>query len=138
MPTTEKCKTFGTGSANTKQAKQDQEQVTHGATANQEKTISLELGDFMAKMEQIDCEKILAKLKYCEEDHQDLKSEIRHNKNDNLDNCVNLQCDGREATADVRQGRGYRQRARETYQKDIEEMKKRYDTVNEKLWESRY
>ena len=37
MPTTEKCKTFGTASAITTEAKQDEEQVTHEATANQEK-----------------------------------------------------------------------------------------------------
>ena len=37
MPTTEKRKTFGTGSAILTEAKQDEEQVTHGAMANQEK-----------------------------------------------------------------------------------------------------
>ena len=59
MPTTEKCKTFGTVSATTTKANQDEEQVIDGATANQEKTTSLELGDLMAKLEQID-----KKLKY--------------------------------------------------------------------------
>ena len=78
MPTTEKGKTFGTISAITTEAKQDEEQVTHGATANQEKIISLELGEvganlanlakLMAKLEQID-----KKQKYSEEDRQDLK-----------------------------------------------------------------
>ena len=34
IPTTEKSKTFGTVSAITTDAKQDEEQVTHGATAN--------------------------------------------------------------------------------------------------------
>ena len=42
------------------------------------KTILLELGDFMAKLEQID-----KKLKHSEKDRQDLKREIRHNKNEN-------------------------------------------------------
>ena len=42
-------------------------QVTHGATANEEKTISLELGDLMAKLEQFD-----KKLKYSKEDRQKL------------------------------------------------------------------
>ena len=68
MPTTEKGKTFGTVSAITTEAKRGEEQVTHGATASQKKTISLELGDLMAKLEQID-----KKLKYREEDRQDLK-----------------------------------------------------------------
>ena len=35
MPTTEKCKTFGKVSTNTTGTKQDEDQVTHGATANQ-------------------------------------------------------------------------------------------------------
>ena len=74
MPTTEKCKTFGTVSATTTKANQDEQQVIDGATANQEKTISLELGDLMPKLEQID-----KKLKYSEKDRQEVKSETRHN-----------------------------------------------------------
>ena len=85
IPTNEKSKTFGTVSAKTKEVKQDEEQVTHGSTANQEKIISPELGDLMAKMVQID-----KKLKYSEEDCQELKRYIRYNKNENLDNCFNL------------------------------------------------
>ena len=67
-PTTEKGKTFGTFSAITTESKQDEEQITHGATANEEKTTSLELGDLMAKLEQID-----KTLKHSEEDCQELK-----------------------------------------------------------------
>ena len=48
---TEKSKTFGTVSAKTTAAKQDDEQIKRGATANHEKTTSLELGDLMAKLE---------------------------------------------------------------------------------------
>ena len=57
VPATEKGKTFGTISAITTEAKQDDEQVTQEATANQDKqtmeskTTSLELGDLMAKLE---------------------------------------------------------------------------------------
>ena len=58
-PTTEKFKTFGTASLITTEAKPEEDQVTHGATANQKRTFSLELGDLMAKLEQID-----KKLKY--------------------------------------------------------------------------
>ena len=43
IPTTEKGKTCGTVFAITTEAKQDEEQITHRATANQEKTTSLEL-----------------------------------------------------------------------------------------------
>ena len=40
----------------------------------------------------------------------------------------------RKPTTDGVQGREDRQRVRETYQQAMKEMKKRYDTVNEKLW----
>ena len=42
--------------------------------------------------------------------------------------------DRRKATADISQGRSYRQRAREKYHKGHEEMKQRCNTVNNKLW----
>ena len=46
VPTTEKSKTFETISAKTTEAKQDDEKIKCGATANHEKqTTSLELGD---------------------------------------------------------------------------------------------
>ena len=54
VQTTEKSRTFGTVSAITTEAKHDDEQVKIGATAHQEKTTSLELGDLMANLEQID------------------------------------------------------------------------------------
>ena len=85
VPTTEKSKTFGTVSAITTEAKQDDEQIKCGATTNHEKTTSLELGDLIAKLQQIG-----KKLKWSEEDQQMLKKEIRYNKNENLDNCFNL------------------------------------------------
>ena len=85
VQTTEKSKTFGTVSAVTTEAKHDDEHVKKGATANHEKTTSLELGDLMAKLEQID-----KKLRCSEEDRQMLKKEIQYNKNENLDNCFNL------------------------------------------------
>ena len=83
--TTGKSKKFGTVSAITTEAKQDDEQIKCGATTNHEKTTSLELDDLMAKLHQIG-----NKLKWSEEDQQMLKKEIRYNKNENLDNCFNL------------------------------------------------
>ena len=59
--------------------------VSNKATANQEKTTFLELGDLMAKLEQIDKE-----LKCSEEDRKMLKKEIRYNKSESLVNCFNL------------------------------------------------
>ena len=73
VQTTEKSKTFGTVSAITTEAKQDGEQIKSGASANHEEATSLELGDLMAKLEQID-----KKLKCSEEDRQMLKKEIRY------------------------------------------------------------
>ena len=90
-PTSEKGKTFETVSTITKEAIQNDEQIKHGATANHgttanhEKTTSLELGDLMAKLDQID-----KKLKCSEEDRQVLKKGIRYNKNENLDNYFHL------------------------------------------------
>ena len=65
----EKGKTFGTVSTITTGANQDDDQVkhgataSHGATADHETTTPLELGDLMAKLDQID-----KKLKCSEED----------------------------------------------------------------------
>ena len=126
MQTTEKGKTFGTVSAITTEAKQGEEQVTHRAKAYQEKTISLELGNLMAKLEQTD-----RKLKYSEEDRQVLKTEIRYNKNENLDNCFNL---ARATEEKLQQMSDKVEATHKEREKDMEVMKKRYDTVNEKLW----
>ena len=90
-PTTEKGKTFGTVSAITTEDNRDDDQVepvatasyeasvSNGATANQEKTTFLELGDLMAKLEKID-----RKMKCSEEDRQMLRKEIRYNKSESL------------------------------------------------------
>ena len=130
IPTTEKNKTFGTVSAITTEAKQDEERVTHGATANQEKTISLQLGDLMAKLDQID-----KKLKCSEEDRQELKREIRYNKNENPDNCFNLARATDEKLQQMSDKVEATDKEREKLiKKDMEEVKKRYDTVNENLW----
>ena len=79
-PTTEKGKTFGTVSAITTEANRNDDQVElgatanhgatadHGATAHYEKTTSLELGDLMAKLDQIG-----KRLKCSEEDRQVVK-----------------------------------------------------------------
>ena len=121
IPTTEKSKTFGTVSAITTEAKQDEEQVTHGAMANQEKTISLELGDLMTKLEQID-----KQLKYSEEDRQELKSEIRYNKNENLGTCFNQARATEEKLQQMSDTVEATDKEREKHiKKDMEEMKKR-------------
>ena len=96
-PTTEEGKTFGTVSAIATEDNRDDDQVElvatasheasveNGTIANQEKTPYLELGDLMAKLEQVD-----KQLKCSEEDRQLLKEEIRYNKKESLDHCFNL------------------------------------------------
>ena len=130
VPTTEKSKTFGTVSAITTEAKQDEEHVTRGATANHEKTTSLELGDLMANLKQIN-----KKVKCSEEDRRLLKKEIRCNKNENLDNCFHLARPTEEKLQPMSDKIEATDKEREKHiKKDMPEMKQRYDTVNAKLW----
>ena len=78
---TEKSKTFDMVSTITTETNQDKEQVTQETVGNQEKRAtesrapSVELGDLMTKLEQID-----KKLKCSDEEYQELKKELRHNK----------------------------------------------------------
>ena len=101
-PKTEKGKTFGTVSMKTTVTNQDEDQVKQEAAANgratadHETTTSLELGDLMAKLDQID-----KRLKHSEEDREAIKKELRYNKHEYLDNYFNLA----KASADVRQSR---------------------------------
>ena len=53
-PKAEKGKTFGKVSTITTEANQDDDQVKHGAAADHETTTPLELGDLMAKLDQIE------------------------------------------------------------------------------------
>ena len=84
----------------------------------------------MANLEQID-----KKLNYSEKDRQELKRQIRHNKNEKLDNCFSL---ARATEEKLQQMSGKREATdkepEKHIKKDMEEMKKRYYTVNEKLW----
>ena len=120
--TNEKIKTFGTVSAITTEAKNDDEQVKIGATANNEK--------HLAKLEQID-----KKLKCSEEDRQMLKQEIRYNKNEKLDNCFNLAKATEENLQQISEKVEANDKESERHiKKDMQEKKQRYETVNKKLW----
>ena len=130
IPMTEKSKKLGTVTAILTEAKLDDEQVKCGVTASHEKTTSLELGDLMAELEQID-----KQLKSSEEDRKELKREIRYNKNENLDNCFNLA----RATEEKLQQMSNKVEATDKEQEKhikmhMQEMKQQYDTVNRKLW----
>ena len=134
-PKAEKGKTFGTASTITTEANQDDDQVKQGAatsnraTPNHETTPPLELGDLMAKRDQID-----KKLKHSEEDREAVKKQLRYNKHEYLDNYFNLarateeklqqMSDKVEATDENRD---------KNIKKHMQEMKKRYAAVNSQL-----
>ena len=89
-PKAERGKTFGTALTKTTDADQSEDQVRPGAADNNRATAdheitSLELGDLMAKLDQID-----KKLKHSEEDREVIKKELRYNKREYLDNYFNL------------------------------------------------
>ena len=90
-PKAEKGKTFGTVSTITTEANQYDDQIKQGtatskrAATTHETTTPLEVGDFMAKLDQID-----KKLKDSEEDREAMKKQFRYNEHEYLDNYFNL------------------------------------------------
>ena len=89
-PKAERGKTFGTVLTKTTDADQSKDQVRPGAAVNYRATddheiTSLELGDLMAKLDQID-----KKLKHSEEDREVIKKELRYNKHEYLNTYFNL------------------------------------------------
>ena len=134
-PKAEKGKTFGTVSTITTEANQDDDQVKQGAAASNrakadhETTTPLELGDLMAKLDQID-----KKLKNSEEDREVIKKELRYNKHEYLDNYFNLA----RATEEKLQQMSDKVEATNGEQdknikKDMQEMNQRYDAVISQL-----
>ena len=86
----EKGKTFGTVSTRTTDTDQNADQIrpgraTNNRTTTDHGTATLELGDLMAKLDQID-----KKLKHSEEDRDVIRREIRNNKHEYLDSYFNL------------------------------------------------
>ena len=131
----EKGKIFGTVSTKMTDIDQNEDQVRPGATANNraavdhETTTSLDLGDLMAKLDQI-----YKRLKHSEEDREMIKKELRYNKHEYLDNYFNLakateerlqQMSDKVDTTDEERYKNIR--------KDMQEMKQRYDAVNSQL-----
>ena len=130
----EKGKTFGTVSTRTTDTDQNEEQIRPGTATNNRTTTdhgttTLELGDLMAKLDQID-----KKLKHSEEDRDVIRKEIRNNKHEYLDSYFNLarateerlqQMSDKVDTTDEERDKNIR--------KDMQEMKQRYDAVNSQL-----
>ena len=64
-----------------------------------------------------------------------LKKEIPYNKNENQDNCFNLARTTEENLQQMSEKVEATDKERERHiKKDLQEMKQRYETVNEKLW----
>ena len=131
----EKGKNIGTVSTRITEANRDDDQAKHGATASHEAaadhetTTSLELGDLMAKLDQID-----KRLKCSEEDREVIKKELRYNKHEYLDSYFNLA----KATEDKLQQMTEKVEAtdkerEENINKDMQVIKQRYDAVNSQL-----
>ena len=130
----EKSKTFGTVSTRTTDTDQNEDQIRSGtATNNRTKTdhgtTTLELGDLMAKLDQID-----KKLKHSEEDREVIKKGLRYNKHEYLDNYFNLA----RATAEKIQQMSDKVNATDeerekNIKKDLQQMKQQYDEVNSQL-----
>ena len=69
------------------------------------------------------------------EDRQELKKELRHNKNENLDNYFDLARATEEKLQEMANKIKTTDKEREKHtKKDMEEMKRRCETVRAKLW----
>ena len=134
-PKAEKCKTFGTVSTITTEANQVDDQIKQGAvvsdraTPYHEKTTPLELGDLMAKLDQID-----KKLRHSEEDREVIKKELRYNKHEYLDSYLNLARATEEKLQQMSDKVDATDEEREkNIKKDLQEMKQQNDAVNSQL-----
>ena len=131
---TERARTFGTVSTKATETGQKGEQAGTEATAEDGRTAdhevaTLELGDLMTKLNQID-----KKLKYSEEDRDLIKKELKYNKHEYLDSYFNLakatderlqqMSDKIEATNEERD---------KCIRKDMQQLKNRYDDVHSHL-----
>ena len=131
---TEKGKTFGTVSTRTTDTDQNEDQIRPGTATNNRTTTdhgtaTLELGDLMAKLDQID-----EKLKHSEVDRNLIRKEMRNNKHEYLDNYFHLartteeklqRMSDKVETTDEERNKNIR--------KDMLEMKQRYDALNSQL-----
>ena len=131
----EKGKTFGTVSTRTTEANRDDDQAKHGATASHgataahETTTPLELGDLMAKLDQLD-----RRPKCSGEDREVIKKELRYNKHQYLDNYFNLAKAREEKLQQISDKVEATDKDREeNINKDMQAMKQRYDAVNSQL-----
>ena len=131
---TGRARTFGTVSTKATEADPKEEQARKEATAGNKttadhETVTLELGDPMTKLNQID-----KRLKYSEEDRDLIRKELKYNKHEYLDSYFNLakatderlqqMSDKVDATNEERD---------KNIKKDMQQLKNRYDDVNSQL-----
>ena len=134
--TTEKGKTFGTVSTITTEADQGKVQTMEGAVVHQNgqaaelKLPIVKLKDLMSLFDHID-----KKLKCSEEDRQESKKELRHNKKENLDDYFILARANEEKLQQMVEKVETTDKEREKHiTKNMEEMKRVYENVETKLW----
>ena len=133
-PKTERARTFGTVLTKTTDTDQNEDQIRTGAAADNRtiadhETTTLELGDLMTKLDQID-----KKIKHSEEDREIIKKELRYNKHEYLDSFFNLAraTEGKlqQMSDKVDATDGERDK---NIKKDLQQLKNRYDDVNSQL-----
>ena len=113
---------------------QNEDQIRPGTAANNRATTdhektTLELGDLMAKLDQID-----KKLKHSEEDRDVIRKELRNNKHEYLDSYFNLAKATEERLQQMSDKADTTDEERDkNIKKDMKEMKQRYDAVNSQL-----
>ena len=133
-PKAKKGKTFGTVSTKTTDTDQNEDQIRPGTAANNRatadhETTTLELGDLMAKLDQID-----KKLKHSEDDRDVIRKELRNNKHEYLDSYFNLAKSTEERLQQMSDKVDTTDEERDkNIKKDMQEMKQRYDAVNSQL-----
>ena len=133
-PKAERARTFGTVSTKTTEANPREEQAKAEATAKERPTAdheetTIELGDLMAKLDQID-----KKLKHSEEDREVIRKELRYNKHEYLDSYFNLAKATDERLKEMQDKVEATNEEREkNIKKDMQQLKNRYDDVNSQL-----
>ena len=133
-PKTEKGKTFGRVSTKTTDTDQNEDQIRPGTAANNRatsdhETMSLDLGDLMAKLDQIN-----KRLKHSEEDRDVIKKELRYNKHEYLDSYFNLAKATEEKLQQMSDKVDTTDGERDNnIKKYMQEMKQRYDAVTSQL-----
>ena len=133
-PKAERARTFGTVSTKTTEDNPREEQNKTEATAEDRPTAdheeaTIELGDLMAKLNQID-----KKLKHSEEDREVIRKKLRYNKHEYQDSYFNLAKATDERLKEMSDKvEATNQERDKNIKKDMQQLKNRYDDVNSQL-----